>query len=148
MSNDTNLSVRLRGEILNVEAAIKYLETKKARWDHYKATYQENPAAVLKQELGEDSAGAVVCWGFDFDPVKYHKDGRLASVKGASWANENSFGNVWISGSDGELADLAKKFPSLQIKARFKDEYGHGTCDPEDGFTKEYAGYRTWVTGE
>ena len=88
-----------------------------------------------------------MCWGIDFDAIKYHKDCRLASGKGTSWANENGFGNVRISGPDGELADLSKKFSDLQIKARFRAEYGHGTCDPEDGFTKEYAGYRTWVTG-
>ena len=145
MSNDTDFSIKLRGKITDVDAAVKYMEVKKTRWDYYKRTYMENPAAVLKKELGEESAGAVVCWGIDFDSVKYHKDGRLASVKGASWANENGFGNVWISGPEGELAALAKKIPDRQIKAKFKDEYGNGYCEPDD-FTKVYTGYREWVT--
>ena len=116
MSNDTDFSIKLRGKITDVDASVKYMEVKKTRWDYYKRTYMENPVAVLKKELSEESAGAVVCWGIDFDSVKYHKDGRLATVKGASWANENGFGNVWILGRKVNWPPWPKKFPTGKSK--------------------------------
>ena len=38
----------------------------------------------------------------------------------------DGLGNVWISGAEGELACLLKKYPDIKIAAKFDDDYGRG----------------------
>ena len=42
------------------------------------------------------------------------------------WANENSLGNIWITGESGELSDLSRKFPDIEIDGWYRDEYSSG----------------------
>ena len=123
MSNDTNFDLRFTcpsREML--EHVITYLDRKKARWDAWRK--RGKGSEELLERIGASSFGAVVSWGFDFDEIETSNDGE-ASVQVTTWANQN-FRNVWISGDEGELADLLEKFPFLQITGSYEDEYASG----------------------
>jgi hypothetical protein len=103
-----------------LEQVMTYLARKKARCDAWER--RGKSSKELLRRVGEDSYGAVVSWGFNFDDIVVDEDGE-ASVHATSWANQNSW-NVPISGETGELADLLEKFPTLTIAGTYKDEYG------------------------
>lgn len=104
-----------------LEYVLQYLQFKKRRWDYWQQ--QKHGSAVLLKRVGGHNAAAVVAWGFDLDgDISVDADG-CASVSGTAWANQNT-GNVWISGDDGELVDLVKRFSFLDISGEMKTEYG------------------------
>jgi len=65
-------------------------------------------------------------WKLDIDDVRKNGDfGYSARLYG--WANENSLGNYHITGDSGELADLSRKFPNVEIEGWYRDEYSSGS---------------------
>ncbi len=130
MSNDVNYNLVFtapkKALLLHVKS---YLEDKKSRWDRR----GEKTAADLLKETGLKNVAEVVSWGFEFGKIK--KTGDSFSVEVTSWANENCFGNIWISGPEGELHFLKEKFPELEIGGTFRDDYGRGSvCGSELGY--------------
>jgi hypothetical protein len=71
------------------------------------------------------SFAAVVSWGYSFEDEISEIPSGAASIDATAWANQNSLGNVWISGDDGEIADLRARFSFLTISGTYKDEYGN-----------------------
>ena len=64
-------------------------------------------------------------WRLDVDEVRGNKkSGYFVRLYG--WANENSLGNIWITGESGELSDLSRKFPDIEIDGWYRDEYSSG----------------------
>ncbi len=86
--------------------------------------------ANLWSVLARKNYGAVVSWGFEFDEINVDEDGEV-SVMVRAWANQN-VSNVYISGKEGELADLLDKFPFLDISGHFEGEYGSGEIEGYD----------------
>lgn len=126
MSNDTDFDLTFvcpSQEML--EHVITYLERKKARWDAWKQ--RGKSSSDLLERTGASNFGAVVSWGFAVHKIDVDEDGE-ASVKVTAWANQNTR-NVWISGDEGELADLLQKFPFLEISGRYSGEYESGEID-------------------
>jgi formylglycine-generating enzyme required for sulfatase activity len=125
MSNDIsyNLVFEAPQKVLLMHVK-SYLEDKKSRWDNR----GEKTAADLLKETGLKHGAEIVTWGFQFGKIQENKGGRF-SVEVTSWANENSLGNIWISGSEGELHFLLEKFPELEISGSFKGEFGQGCVD-------------------
>jgi hypothetical protein len=64
-------------------------------------------------------------WRLSLDQIKKSSSNEW-SVRISGWANENSFGNIWITGSSGEIADLKMKFPQIEVEGWYKDEYSSG----------------------
>lgn len=123
MSNDTDFTLTLTCPSREkLEHVLAYLQMKKRRWDYWER--QEGRSKDLLKRVGGRNAAAVVAWGFDLDDeISVDEDG-CASVAGTAWANQNSR-NVWISGDEGELVDLVKRFAFLDISGEMKDEYGN-----------------------
>ena len=124
MSNDTDFSLTLScPDKAKLEYVIQYLEFKKRRWDFWQR--QDGRSKDLLARVGGSKAAAVVSWGFDFSSdIEANGDGP-ASIACTAWANQNSLGNVWISGSDGELVDLVERFEFLEVEGEMNDEYGN-----------------------
>ena len=80
------------------------------------------------KRVGAEKAAAVVSWGFDRDGEIQVDDSGHASIALTAWANQN-FRNVWISGEDGELADLAQRFSFLEITGDSSGEYDSETIE-------------------
>ena len=114
----------------------RYLEDKKSRWDNR----GEKTAEDLLKESGLEKGAEVVSWGFIFGKIK--NNGDSFSVEVTSWANENGLGNIWISGSEGELYFLLKKFPELDVSGSFKAEYGKGSVYGSE------LDYESWNNGD
>ena len=73
-------------------------------------------------------------WRLDVDDVRKNGDWSY-SVRLYGWANENSFGNYHITGSEGEMGDLARKFPNVEIDGWYRDEYSSGSlCGGEKSY--------------
>lgn len=133
MSNDINYNLIFHAPQKVLLMQVKsYLEDKKSRWENR----GEKTAADLLQETGLKHAAEVVTWGFEFGKIQ--KTGDSFSVEVTSWANENSFGNIWISGPEGELRFLMEKFPELEISGSFEGSYGRGFIDGSE------LGYESW----
>ena len=65
-------------------------------------------------------------WRLAVEEVR--RKGELGySTRLSGWANENSLGNYWITGEEGEMGDLANKFPSIEIDGWYRDEYSYGS---------------------
>jgi len=125
MSNDINYSLKFRSDQRKTLAQVKdYLTEKKRLWD---GRGSKTVDALLKQ-AGLKHPAEVVTWGFEFGSIRKQDDGTH-SVDVSSWANENSVGNIWISGEEGELRFLMDKFPGLTIEGQFDGEYGGGLVD-------------------
>jgi len=122
MSNDISYNLVFTAPKKSLILQVKsYLEDKKSRWENR----GDKTAADLLNETGLQNAAEVVCWGFEFGKIQ--QNGDSFSVEVTSWANENSLGNIWISGSEGELHFLLEKFPELEISGSFKGEFGRGS---------------------
>jgi hypothetical protein len=65
-------------------------------------------------------------WRLDVDDVRKNGDWSY-SVRLYGWANENSLGNYHITGEAGEMGDLGRKFPNLEINGWYRDEYSSGS---------------------
>jgi len=65
-------------------------------------------------------------WGLDIDDVRAKEDLGY-SVRLYGWANENSLGNYHITGDEGEMGDLSRKFPEIEINGWYKDAYSYGS---------------------
>jgi len=123
MSNDTDFDLTFICPSREMLAhVITYLKRKKDRCDAW--FRRGKGSAELIERTGAPNRGAVVAWGFGFDEIEVDEDGE-ASVAVTAWANQNS-SNVWISGDEGELADLHQKFPFLEIHGTYRDEDGSG----------------------
>ena len=121
MSNDISYNLVFTAPKKSLILQVKsYLEDKKSRWENR----GDKTAADLLNETGLKNTAEVVCWGFEFGKIQ--QSGDSFSVEVTSWANENSLGNIWISGSEGELHFLLEKFPELEISGSFKGEFGRG----------------------
>ena len=131
MSNDINYNIVFEAPQKVLLMQVKsYLEDKKSRWDNR----GEKTAADLLKETGLKHGAEIVCWGFEFGKIQENKGGSF-SVEVTSWANENSLGNIWISGPEGELHFLMEKFPELEISGSFVGAYGRGlVCGSELGY--------------
>ena len=57
-------------------------------------------------------------WSVDVEEVKRSSSGEYYGTRLCGWANENSW-NYHITGESGELADLAAKFPELEINISY-----------------------------
>ncbi len=126
MSNDTDFDLTFicpSREML--EHAITYLERKEERWNAWRQ--RGKGSAELMERTGASNAAAVVSWGFRFGDIEVDDDGE-AAVNAKAWANENAT-NIWISGEEGELADLLRQFPFLEISGRYSGEYNSGDID-------------------
>ena len=123
MSNDTDFKLKFSCPTLEqLEHVLAYLNFKKRRWDSWKA--RGGLSSELEARVGAQSAATVVSWGFDIQSeIQVTRRSGRASVVATAWANQN-FGNIHISGDDGEIADLRRRFSFLRIKGRYKDEYG------------------------
>ena len=134
MSNDTDIRISVKAKKKpTLEEMVKYLHDKKVRWD----SHQEagGTSSELMEKVGATSPAEVVAWGFDWESIRVAA--RAWQMKGTSCANENSIGNVWLTGENGEIAILAKKFPGATIAVKFEDECGNGICSAPD-FEKNY----------
>ena len=121
MSNDTNFKLTFSCPTREqLDHVLAYIQFKKERYDFWQRKKQK--ITQLKQRVGTDSNAAVVSWGFDFEDGIYHDDEGYARVNATAWANQNSW-NVWISGSEGELVDLVRRFTFLEISGELEDEY-------------------------
>ena len=122
MSNDTGFLLDFchseKSYLIDVKV---YLEQKKKRWKEFENS--NIPVSELMVKLGVEYPNELVSWGFDFDEILKSEDGFVLSAH--TWANQNA-SNTHISGEDGELADLLRKFPELIIKGTYRDEYGSG----------------------
>jgi hypothetical protein len=145
MSNDTTYSIKLKGAAKKVTALLEYQKQKQKDWGKWQTQQQGGKTESYKKALdtlmkakGAKSIADVGSWGVD---VKNKKTmGEELSVTLSSWANENSLGNMWISGEAGELRFLQERFPDVNILASFKDEYGKGVCSAPT-FKKTYSKY-------
>jgi hypothetical protein len=135
MSNDTDYKIKIRGKTSAIDEALNYLDSKFQSWQDYQNKGITCPEAM--KLTGATKPAEVVSWGFTVEK-KTTKPKAETEVILTSWANENHFGNIWISGGEGELSCLLKKFPNLKISATFIDSYGRGRC-VESSFDKEYA---------
>ncbi len=125
MSNDINYDLRFRSDKRSTLTQVKdYLTEKKRQWDGRGS----KTAKDLLKEAGLKHPAEVVTWGFEFGSIRKQADGPYAADV-SSWANENSLGNIWISGEEGELRFLMDKFPGLAIEGEFDGEYGGGLVD-------------------
>jgi len=124
MSNDTDFKLEFSCPTREqLEHVLWYVNFKKDRWDYWKGN--DNTSDGLCARLGTKSYAAVVAWGFSLeDEINVSSSGR-ASVKATAWANQNALGNVWISGDNGELADLSSRFAFLRVEGTLSDEYGN-----------------------
>ena len=143
MSNDTNYKIRIRGDVAVLDSVLKYLHIKHQRWEKWQSRNSKLTGAKRKaafdKAMKADGAAKVadfVSWGFCVEKV-VKKTKKEAEALLTSWANENSLGNVWISGAEGELACLLKKYPDIKIAAKFDDDYGRGKCIGP-AFQKDY----------
>jgi hypothetical protein len=137
MSNDISYHLVFTAPKKNLLLQVKrYLEDKKSRWENR----GEKTAQDLLKESGLEKGAEVVSWGFIFGKIK--NNGDSFSVEVTSWANENALGNIWISGSEGELYFLLKKFPELEIGGSFKAEYGKGSVYGSE------LDYESWNDGD
>ena len=122
MSNDTNYNLTFScPSRQQLEHVLWYLNFKKARWDYWHASGKDTDGLCAR--VGTKSPAAVVSWGFSIEGDIEESPSGAASVTATAWANQN-LGNVWISGGDGEVADLRERFPCLTIEGTCKDEYG------------------------
>jgi len=122
MSNDITYSLTFRAAKRKTLLEVKrYLADKKDRWDNR----GRKTAEALMKETGLKHAAEVVSWGFDFGRIE--KDGGGYAVEVSSWANENSLGNIWISGEQGELHFLLRDFPDLEISGTYRGSYTRGS---------------------
>lgn len=62
-------------------------------------------------------------WRLDIDDVRGTENDYSVRIHG--WANENSW-NLAITGDMGEMGDLLRKFPEVEIDGWYQDEYGKG----------------------
>ncbi len=125
MSNDINYDLRFRSDKRSTLTQVKdYLTEKKRQWDGRGS----KTAKDLLKEAGLKHPAQVVTWGFEFGSIRKQADGTY-SADVSSWANENSLGNVWISGDKGELKFLLDRFPGLTIGGEFDGDYGKGLVD-------------------
>ena len=121
MSNDTDYQLEFSHDSFEyLGEVLRYLQTKKERSD--KAKEAGKGSAELMAELGLQNPNEVVSWGFEVTGV---------TVRVRSWVNEN-VSNLPISGDDGELADLQRKFPELEITGTYQDEYTYGTVSSSE----------------
>jgi len=128
MSCDTNYtfivsSIRKK-KLLELK---KYLKEKKERWDWWDS--QGKGAKELLSLTIEKDYPDVVSWGFTWEPIIKH-DGYY-SMKGFSWANENTM-NMHLRGEEGELANITKRFPDIEWDVEYYNEYGEegSLCPP------------------
>jgi hypothetical protein len=122
MSNDITYSLTFRAAKRRTLLEVKrYLADKMDRWDNR----GRKTAEALMKETGLKHAAEVVSWGFDFGRIE--KDGGGCAVEVSSWANENSLGNIWISGEQGELHFLLRDFPDLEIFGSYRGSYSSGS---------------------
>lgn len=124
MSNDTDFALRFScSNREQLEHVLGYIQFKKARWDYWQ--HNGNDSASLLARMGMESFAAVVSWGYNFEDEITEAPSGIASIDATAWANQNSLGNVWISGNDGEIADLRERFSFLLITGTYNDEYGN-----------------------
>jgi hypothetical protein len=124
MSNDISYNLTFSAADKTMLQEIKdFLQHKKECWD-LRGT---KSARQLVKELGLQHPAEVVTWGFEFGKIQKGDDGSHL-MQASSWANENS-SNVPVSGEEGELYFLMKRFPSLSISGKFQGEYGKGLVD-------------------
>lgn len=123
MSNDTDFKLKFSCPTLEqLEHVLAYLDFKIERWRSWQA--REGLTSELEARVGAQSAATVVSWGFGIQSeIQITPRSGRASVMATAWANQNGR-NVYISGDDGEIADLRRRFSFLRIKGRYKDEYG------------------------
>ena len=95
-----------------------YCKMKKERWDLYQESGKS--ADDLLKETGENDYSDVVSWGYNWGNIRKYDD--CYKMLGSSWANENC-SNLHIKGANGELASIARKFPSIEWEVEFEDEY-------------------------
>lgn len=125
MSNDINYDLKFRSDKRSTLTQVKdYLTEKKRQWDGRGS----KTAGDLLKEAGLKHPAEVVTWGFEFGSIRKQADGTY-SADVSSWANENSLGNIWISGDKGELKFLLDRFPGLTIAGEFDGDYGKGLVD-------------------
>ena len=122
MSNDTNFNLTFTcPSRQQLEHVLWYLNFKKERWDYWQASGKDTD--WLCARVGTKAPAAVVSWGFSIYGEIDESPSGVASVTATAWANQN-LRNVWISGDNGEIADLRERFPCLTVGGTCKDEYG------------------------
>ncbi|MEO2034099.1 MAG: hypothetical protein ABGZ35_18650 [Planctomycetaceae bacterium] len=123
MSNDTDFKLELSCPSREqLEHVLGYIEFKKSRWDSWESRGSSSKSLLAR--VGAKSFAAVVSWGLNLEgEIEEDSYGR-ASICATAWANQN-VGNAWISGEDGEIADLRGRFSFLTIEGTYKDEYGN-----------------------
>jgi hypothetical protein len=136
MSNDTNFKLTFSCPTREqLEHVLTYLQFKKERWDFWQS--RNESSGQLMQRIGAKDPAAVVSWGFNLEGDISVDDEGCASIDATAWANQNGR-NVWISGEEGELADLVRRFSFLEISGELEDEYNNeesislSGCDYQD----------------
>ena len=133
MSNDTNYSIQLSGHPAKIREVLEFLEAKKSRWEafqkeNYSKSRQEYDDALEKamRDAGVKDSRNFGTWGFNqVGRIRFY--GENATVTLHAFANEN-WNNRHISGDEGELADIASRFPELEFRVDYKDEHSSGKC--------------------
>jgi hypothetical protein len=137
MSNDTTYHLQMRHPTKACLEEVRiYLTVVKPAICRFFQNMNFDPEWTEKQSLnflGIRNLNEVVTW---FGPrlcamiepnvTRVKKDGNSYLFEISTWANENA-SNVPISCRHGELADLLKRFPELEICGEYVDEYGAGS---------------------
>lgn len=137
MSNDTYYSIRLSGPAAQLDALLNYMDQKAKIWNAWKEKREdwETVSESMLKAKGLILWAEFVTWGFNVKKKILSRKGKKMTVYMDSWANENR-SNVWISGKQGELHVLSRRFPDVEISVDFIDEYGKGICSEAPEFEK------------
>lgn len=132
MGNDSTYTIVVSGGKSDIDELLRYIEEKTERWEKWCAKtekWSEKRRAKSREEEmkkhGIEKRAGFVTWGFTVDGREDR--GNKSTVTLTGWANENS-SNCYISGEDGELADLHKRFPYLDYSVDYTDDYSQGFC--------------------
>lgn len=139
MSNDTGYRLTFKHASRKTLNALRtFVTVVKPQLSEFVAKIQF-PLKMKEQDkltlLGIGKWSEVVTWAKEWNIGKVTKDDATYMLQVHAWANENWLGNIWISGKDGELADLLRRFPGLEITGTFSDDYGIGSLK---GLEKNY----------
>ncbi len=130
MSNDTGYQLTLKhASRKTLEALRIFVTAVKPQLSEF-VLQMQFPEKMEDQDrlklLGIGKWSEVITWADGWNIGKVTKDDSVYILNVNAYANEGGT-SIWISGKDGELADLLRRFPGLVITGTFSDDYGSGS---------------------